>query len=977
MITVDHTKVAASLTGFPVLIDVTDSDLSLKAQPDGDDIVFTDSSANKLNHEIEYYDNNTGRLVAWVKVPSLSSTSDTVLYMYYGNAAASSQQNATAVWDSNYVMVQHLEETESPSKSYWHKYEGNPILSGTSQGFASVFYDSATSVYHLFCSYGSILHFTSSDGKNWTADPNNPVLSGNGEGVPMVWKENGTWFMLYRYGNPLVIGLANSTDAVHWTRYEGNPVLTGGTGQWDDPSYGLDPWGVIKVGSTYYLWYNSIGGGPLGRCTGLATSTSLKTWTKDVNNPIFQGGRFCGFSFKYEGYYYFLVSHYTVGGDYSQMELYRDSSPTFYPGSREYLGVAINYGPAQWDSHDQDTPTVLTDTIYRDSYVASNNELWAYYAGEYSGAWRTGMCIEANISEAISKVSKNVLAEFDSTVNKNDGEVFGLMNMNATGKIDGANELHGSGDYIDCGDNTSLKGMNGLTVEAWVMPNSAIGSGIMSKWSSWTAGTGGSYILWQSGTGKVGWGVVTETSSANFYDTPALQAGQWYHLVGVYDGSQIRLYINGTQVGTPQPVSGKIASTNDPCYIGHYLSEYMNGTIDEVRISNASRSLSWISTEYNNQNNPSTFYTVGNEEEEFAKIYVDPSFVEKGPSDVNTNFKINVTVKYIKDMWGFDFNLTWDDGLITLVGIDFNSTLDAVWGDDNWYLAYNETGSGYYQLAAVSTLSSFNSTGPAPLATFTFRVEDPLTNSVRETSIHFQTHKLGDSHWAQIVHTSNDGTYRITGMKPTLDLIPSSKTCRKYNETFTIAVNVSNASYVEDFKFEIHYNATLLDIAGVTWNPVWGIGTVSVDEASGNITGIASGIPISGIQTLMTVEFNVTYYHIWKDSPGYMNNQFGLIFFQWANLSYSNSPDLSYVRGGLGQISMGPDVTYIFSPIQGDVNNDGTVNILDLRTIAAYYNAKQGDPNWAEAATYDLKGDGVIDIFDLTIVARNFGFTYP
>ena len=39
-----------------------------------------------------------------------------------------------------------------------------------------------------------------------------------------------------------------------------------------------------------------------------------------------------------------------------------------------------------------------------------------------------------------------------------------------------------------------------------------------------------------------------------------------------------------------------------------------DGTIDEVRVSNASRSAGWILTEYNNQNSPSTFYSVGTQE---------------------------------------------------------------------------------------------------------------------------------------------------------------------------------------------------------------------------------------------------------------------------------------------------------------------------------------------------------------------------
>jgi len=110
-ITVDHTKVSANLANFPMLIDLTDSNLPAHAQPNGNDIVFVDSTGNKLNHEIESYNPSNGHLTAWVNIPNLSSTTDTTLSMYYGNPNATNQQNATLVWDSNFLMVQHLNET--------------------------------------------------------------------------------------------------------------------------------------------------------------------------------------------------------------------------------------------------------------------------------------------------------------------------------------------------------------------------------------------------------------------------------------------------------------------------------------------------------------------------------------------------------------------------------------------------------------------------------------------------------------------------------------------------------------------------------------------------------------------------------------------------------------------------------------------------------------------------------------------------
>jgi len=110
-IVIDADNVADDLVNFPVLIDVTDLNLSSYAQANGEDIVFTDYSSNQLNHEIELYNNSNGHLIAWVNVTSLSGSEDTNLFMYYGNLGCSDQSNSSGVWDSHYHLVQHLSET--------------------------------------------------------------------------------------------------------------------------------------------------------------------------------------------------------------------------------------------------------------------------------------------------------------------------------------------------------------------------------------------------------------------------------------------------------------------------------------------------------------------------------------------------------------------------------------------------------------------------------------------------------------------------------------------------------------------------------------------------------------------------------------------------------------------------------------------------------------------------------------------------
>ncbi|MCX6665569.1 MAG: DUF2341 domain-containing protein, partial [Euryarchaeota archaeon] len=117
LITLNHNQVPSTQTNFPVLLNITDTDLKDTAQSDGDDIVFADINGNKLNHQIESYASGTGALVAWVNVTSLSSSSDTEIYIYYGNAGCSNQQNTQGVWDGNYIAVWHMNSL-SDSTSY-------------------------------------------------------------------------------------------------------------------------------------------------------------------------------------------------------------------------------------------------------------------------------------------------------------------------------------------------------------------------------------------------------------------------------------------------------------------------------------------------------------------------------------------------------------------------------------------------------------------------------------------------------------------------------------------------------------------------------------------------------------------------------------------------------------------------------------------------------------------------------------------
>ncbi len=101
----------------------------------GFDIGFYSNSdcSTKLDWEIESW-TNTGIGVWWYRVPSLSSSVDTTVYLGYGNASTTTNQsNATGVWNSNFKGVWHLTSTAESTSSGFTLTAVNSPTTGTGQ----------------------------------------------------------------------------------------------------------------------------------------------------------------------------------------------------------------------------------------------------------------------------------------------------------------------------------------------------------------------------------------------------------------------------------------------------------------------------------------------------------------------------------------------------------------------------------------------------------------------------------------------------------------------------------------------------------------------------------------------------------------------------------------------------------------------------------------------------------------------------
>ena len=123
-IAIHHERVAAPLQDFPVLLHVVAADL---AHATGPDLVFTDGAAVLPYERVAFAGTE---LVAWVHVPALSPTADTVLYLYYGDPAASDGQDPTHVWDSHFEGVWHLDGaiTDATAHANTGTTIGGPVL---------------------------------------------------------------------------------------------------------------------------------------------------------------------------------------------------------------------------------------------------------------------------------------------------------------------------------------------------------------------------------------------------------------------------------------------------------------------------------------------------------------------------------------------------------------------------------------------------------------------------------------------------------------------------------------------------------------------------------------------------------------------------------------------------------------------------------------------------------------------------------
>lgn len=193
-------------------------------------------------------------------------------------------------------------------------------------------------------------------------------------------------------------------------------------------------------------------------------------------------------------------------------------------------------------------------------------------------------------------------------VSGNNGSFVGTASYGA-GEVGQSFQFDGSSTYVRIPDSPTLHVTTGMTAEAWIHPSLANGtyailvkydavSGINQCAFSFFLSGGHAYLSVSTNGTPAGTGAVQSSNS--------VPANQWTHVAGTYDGSALKIYLNGT-LDASVSLPGTIFPGTDALGIGATIgglsngsgSAVFNGLIDEPALYNRALTAQEIAAIYN------------------------------------------------------------------------------------------------------------------------------------------------------------------------------------------------------------------------------------------------------------------------------------------------------------------------------------------------------------------------------------------
>jgi hypothetical protein len=189
-----------------------------------------------------------------------------------------------------------------------------------------------------------------------------------------------------------------------------------------------------------------------------------------------------------------------------------------------------------------------------------------------------------------------------------------------TGKIGSGQDFDGTDDGLDY--TSSIIPTGPKTISVWIKKASD-NSGGETMFASSTGGSwndeGTAAFFGTSNDGLLNWYMGNGASYSQFLSVRVVipDRTQWHLYTMIYDGSSLTVYTDATSPLSNSTKSGVESNPTHTLRIGirpiYYYCAF-HGALDEFKISNIARSYEYIATEYNNQNEPTTFLIIGTEE---------------------------------------------------------------------------------------------------------------------------------------------------------------------------------------------------------------------------------------------------------------------------------------------------------------------------------------------------------------------------
>ncbi|HCS19770.1 MAG TPA: hypothetical protein DIW47_04260 [Bacteroidetes bacterium] len=212
----------------------------------------------------------------------------------------------------------------------------------------------------------------------------------------------------------------------------------------------------------------------------------------------------------------------------------------------------------------------------------------------------------------------------DSSGNSNNGTVNGaILTTDRFGDSNRAYLFNGSSSYIEVPNSSSLQSPTSeVTISAWVqITNLAVLNWIIDKRINVGSSPYSSYGIF---TANSEWrtGISTSNAIVSTGKTAIVQ-NNWIHVLTLYTGSKIYLYLDGVAVDSAN-LSGNILYSTLPLYIGKSPNNaaYTAGKIDDIRIYDRALNATEIGQLYNEAQNTTSLMPMT---EHLFQIYPNPS----------------------------------------------------------------------------------------------------------------------------------------------------------------------------------------------------------------------------------------------------------------------------------------------------------------------------------------------------------------